>query len=199
MVDYSALTDNELQSLSLGGNLAASDALARRYSRLVKICIRPYFLAGGDNEDLLQEGMIGLLSAMQEYDSTQGTSFRTYAEICIKRRIMDAARSASRKKHTPLNDSVSLDALLFGEDQINFAVERSAEEFVLEKEQEKDYITKCSRFLSAFESQILSHYLDGESYAEIAEKLGRSTKSVDNAVQRIRSKLARHFHSGDFS
>jgi RNA polymerase sporulation-specific sigma factor len=200
LTDYTSRSDSELQQLFLSGDDTAGSELALRYRRLVKICTRPYFLAGGDSEDLLQEGMIGLLSAMREYDPDCGSSFKTFAELCVKRRIISAAKSASRKKHAPLNDGVSLEDLLFDETAaFPDRFSRSPEDQLLARESEQDFLIAFSKFLSPFERKILSHYLRGLSYREIAEACGRSEKSVDNAVQRIRGKLARHIHYGDFS
>lgn len=204
MVDYPAMTDGELQKRSASGDSAAENELVLRYRRLVKMCARPYFLAGGDSEDLLQEGMLGLLSATREYDADLGASFKTYAELCIKRRLISAVKSASRLKHAPLNDGVSFDEILSDETQTHSvysgeAFRRTPEEQVLARESKCDFITTYSRYLSKFETEILKHYLDGLSYSEIAKKCGRSPKSVDNAVQRIRHKLARHLNLGDFS
>lgn len=204
MSDYSVLSDPELLRLSAGGDEQAGDTLILRYRRIVRACIRPYFLAGGDSEDLLQEGMIGLLSAMRGFDPAVGASFRSYAELCIRRRVISAAKSAARQKHSPLNDGISLDEILSDEQQrvSSFAgqrFDRSPEDQVLAREREGDFITAYSRYLSAFEREILNYYLDGFSYGEIAGRCGRSAKSVDNAVQRIRKKMARHLHSGDFS
>lgn len=204
MVDYPALSDAELQRLSASGSSVAENELVLRYRRLVKVCARPYFLVGGDSEDLLQEGMLGLLSAVREYHPDFGASFKTYAELCIKRRLISAVRSASRLKHAPLNDGVSLEEILSDETQTHSvctgeAFRRTPEEQVLARESKYDFITTYSRYLSEFESEILKHYLDGLSYTEIAESCGRSPKSVDNAVQRIRHKLARHLNLGDFS
>ena len=204
MTDYSAFSDSELLQLSRKGDEGAEDTLILRYRRMVNACARPFFLAGGDREDLAQEGMIGLLSAIREYDPGGGASFRTYAELCIRRRLISAAKSASRQKHAPLNDGVSLDEILSSENQsISFLTgqrfDRSPEDLVLASELESDFIDVFSRYLSAFEKEILSDYFSGLSYSEIGEKCGRSPKSVDNAVQRIRNKLARRFKHGDFS
>ena len=202
MLDYSAFTDLKLHELYLSGDSDAGNELATRYRRLVKICIRPYFLAGGDSEDLLQEGMIGLLSAIREYDPDGGSSFRSFAELCIRHRVISAARSASRQKHAPLNDGLSLEQLQSGELRQDFAhvYARSAEELVLDKTWAEDVISAFSSFLSEFEANILTDYLNGLSYAEMAKRSGRSEKSIDNAIQRIRKKLARHLRSpGDFS
>ena len=202
LLDYPAFSDMELHAMYLSGDVNAGNELVLRYRRLVKICIRPYFLAGGDSEDLLQEGMIGLLSAIREYDPDGGSSFRSFAELCIRRRVISAARSASRQKHAPLNDGLSLEQLQSGESQQVFehVLVPSAEELVLDKTWTDDFIAANSRFLSEFEADILMDYLSGSSYAEMAQRAGRSEKSIDNAIQRIRKKLARHVSfPGDLS
>ena len=204
MIDYPSLSDRELLRLSGQGDELAGDALILRYRRVVRACTRPYFLAGGDSEDLVQEGMIGLLAAMREFDPDAGTAFRTYAELCIRRRVISAARSASRRKHSPLNEGVSLEEILSDENQqlslyAGQRFDRSPEDQLLAREREGDMIIAYSRYLSTFETEILKYYLEGFSYEEIASRSGRSAKSVDNAVQRIRKKLARHMKPGDFS
>lgn len=188
-----ALTDEELIAQARTGQKGAEEELAQRYIRLVRICSRPFFLSGGDSEDLIQEGMLGLLSAIREFDPQKGASFKTYAEICIRNRIQSAIRSASRKKHAPLNDGVSLDEVLSDETQSlgTQYFQRSPEEQVLARETENEFITAYSQRLSRFESQILSLYLDGLSYQEMAVITRRDVKAVDNAVQRIRKKLAK--------
>ena len=203
-MDYSPLSDSELAERSAAGDEGAETELILRYRRVVRACTRPYFLAGGDSEDLLQEGMIGLLSAMREYRPSAGASFRTYAETCIRRRVISAARSASRLKHSPLNDGVSLEDILSDEHQrvslySGRHFDRSPEDQLLAREREGNFLTVYSRYLSAFETEILRYYLEGYTYEEIASRCGRSVKSVDNAVQRIRKKLARHLNQGDFS
>ena len=194
------LTDEELQDLAAQRRSGAEEALAERYSRLVRACARPFFLHGGDSEDLIQEGMLGLLSAIREFDAEKGASFKTYAEICIRNRIQSAIRSAARKKHAPLNDGVSLDDILSDESQSlgSQYYQRSPEEQVLARETEKEFISAYSRRLSKLEAQVLSLYLDGLSYQEMAVALGRDPKAVDNAVQRIRKKLA-SLPSGELS
>ncbi len=201
MTDYSALSDTELLLRSRAGDESAGDALILRYGKVVRSCMRPYFLAGGDSEDLLQEGMI---SAMREYDPQGGASFQTYAALCIRRRIISAAKSASRLKHSPLNDCISLEEVLSDEKQslsrlTGQRFDRSPEDQVLAREREADVLAAYARYLSEFETQILEHFLSGESYQSIAAHCGCSRKSVDNAVQRIRKKLARHLTHGDFS
>jgi len=197
---YDILTDEQLLSLARQREAGAEEELAQRYHRMVRACARPFFLRGGDSEDLIQEGMLGLLSAIREFDIDKGASFKTYAEICIRNRIQSAIRSASRKKHAPLNDGVSLDEVLSDESQ-SLGVQyfqRSPEEQVLARETEKEFVTAYSQRLSKLEGQILRLYLDGLSYQEIAAATGRDGKAVDNAVQRIRRKLAK-LPSGDNS
>lgn len=186
------LTDEQLQALAMDRRSGAEEALAERYARLVRACARPYFLNGGDSEDLIQEGMIGLLSAIREFDAGKGASFKTYAETCIRNRIQSAIRSAARKKHAPLNDGIPLDDILSDESQSLGApyYQRSPEEQVLARETEKEFISAYSQRLSKLEVQVLNLYLEGFSYQEIAARLNRDTKAVDNAVQRIRKKLA---------
>ena len=192
-------TDEELQVLAGRQVAGAEEALAERYIRVVRVCARPYFLAGGDSEDLIQEGMIGLLSAIREYDAGKNASFKTYAEICIHNRIKSAIRSAARKKNAPLNDGVSLDEVLSDESQsLGQYFQRSPEEQVLARETEKEFISAYSRCLSKLEAEMLDLYLAGLSYQEMAAETGRDVKAVDNAVQRIRRKLA-NLSSGESS
>lgn len=193
-------SDEELQALAHEGRSEAEDALARRYVRLVRICARPFFLSGGNSEDLIQEGMLGLLYAIREYDPEKSASFHTFAEICIRNHIHSAIRSAARKKHAPLNDGVSLDDVLSDDSQPLGAqfIQRSPEEQVLARETEKELMTASAQRLSELEASILSLYLSGLSYQEMAAQTGRDIKAVDNAVQRIRKKLA-NLPSGDYS
>ncbi len=192
MSECMVFTDEELQAMASERVSGAEETLAERYARLVRACARPFFLSGGDSEDLIQEGMLGLLSAIREYDAGKGASFKTYAETCIRNRIQSAIRTAARKKHAPLNDGVSLDDVLSDESQSLGAryYQRSPEEQVLARETEKEFISAYSRLLSKLEARVLDLYLDGLSYQEMAGALGKDVKSVDNAVQRIRRKLA---------
>lgn len=204
MLNYTALEDNELQSLAAEGDRVAEEQLAMRYMRLVRVCSRPLFLVGGDSEDLIQEGMFGLLSAIRQFDPSQNTQFKTYAELCIKRRLLSAVRSASRLKHTPLNSGVPLDTLLSDESRIAQSAyselfRQSPEEQVLARENKEELYMSFQKYLSGLEKKILESYLDGLSYGEIAELTGKDEKSVDNAVQRIRRKLAQNLNPGDIS
>lgn len=201
---FDDFSDEALQARASAGDAGAEEQLALRYSRLVRICARPFFLAGGDSEDLIQEGMLGLLSAIREYDPTMNTLFKTYAEICIRRRLISAVKSASRMKHSPLNEGVSFDEILSGEALTGHMptseqLRRTPEEQVLARERADEIFSTYSRYLSKFESEIYKLFLNGMSYQEMSERTGRSVKSVDNAVQRIRRKLARHHNLGELS
>lgn len=203
MIDYAEYSDAELQSLSVTGDRSAEDALAGRYMQLVRACARPLFLAGGDSEDLIQEGTFGLVSAIRQFNPDSGTSFHTFAEHCIKMRLLSAVKSASRLKHFPLNDGVSFEQL--SEDpstQLSVFPEmfrRSPEDLVLARESKEELYSALSDCLSKFEMKVLDFYLEGLSYSDISTRLGKDAKSVDNAVQRIRRKLARNPNFGDIS
>lgn len=203
MMDYAILDDLSLQSLAVSGDRDAEEALAARYLRLVRICARPLFLVGGDSEDLIQEGTFGLLSAIRRYDPADGASFSTFAERCIRMRLLSAIKSASRLKHVPLNDGISLEQLSEdpGTDILSLPelVRHDPEDLILAKESKEELRAAFSRCLSKFEIKVLDLYLEGLSYREIAERLCRNAKSVDNAVQRIRRKLAREMNLGDIS
>ncbi|MEL4105562.1 sigma-70 family RNA polymerase sigma factor [Oscillospiraceae bacterium CM] len=190
--------DAELTNLASTGDASAEEELIAEYSRLVKACARPYFLAGGDSEDLIQEGMLGLLSAVRHFDPAKEVQFKTYAEFCIRRRLISAIKTASRFKHTPLNDYVSLESPELDENNTQglFSL-RDPEEFVIARERVHE-ITDCLfGSLSRFESNVLGLYLEGFSYEEMALKVNKPQKSVDNAVQRIRKKLAHLLNYGD--
>ena len=150
--------------------------------------------------------MLGLLSAIRGYEPESGAAFRPFAEVCIRNRIRQAVRSASRKKHDPLNGGVSLEYVILSEEEPELSASvqpewfrRLPEEQVLARESEKEFYSTFSRCLSSFETEVLFHFLDGLSYKQIAVEVGRSEKAVDNAVQRIRRKLARQSFPGDIS
>lgn len=197
-VDYSdleSLSDEQLCALSQQGNRPAEEVLAFRYHRLVRSCARPYFLAGGDSEDLLQEGMFGLIKAMREYDSGREASFLTFAETCIRRRLFTALKHANSGKHSPLNQSVPLNPSLYDISSTLYQVD--PELLVIDREKAAGLLEDARKQLSELEAKILGYYLDGLTCREISETVGRSVKSVDNAVQRIRRKIARQI--GDIS
>ena len=197
MVNYSKASDNDLQALAVAGDRDAEEALASRYMYLVRACARPMFLAGGDSEDLIQEGTFGLVSAIRQFSPECDASFKTFAEHCIRMRLYSAI------KHFPLNDGVSFEQL--SEDPraplsaVSEIFRRSPEDLVLARESKEELYTTFSQCLSKFEKKVLDLYLDGLSYREIGERLNKEPKAVDNAVQRIRRKLARNTSLGDIS
>lgn len=197
------LTDEALCRLAADGDRRAEETLVSRYTRLVRTCARPYFLAGGDSEDLTQEGMLGLLKAVREFDSGKEAAFRTFAEICIRSRLYSALRSAGREKHQVLNQSVSLDTPDFESNSYTSGTthlaQRDPEDAIIDREHTAALLSGVRKQLSEFEAEILGYYLNGLSCGEIAREVGRSPKSVDNAVQRIRRKVAQQILSGEFS
>ncbi|MCL2221036.1 MAG: sigma-70 family RNA polymerase sigma factor [Oscillospiraceae bacterium] len=169
----------------------SEEMLVREYAWLVRMCARPYFLAGGDSEDLFQEGMLGLLSAIRTFDSNRGVKFSTYAEFCVRRRIYSAIKSASGNKHTPLNTYISLESLHNDENSTqSVSFLRAPEEILVAREQVGEIEKLLYGALSRFESGVLELYLEGMSYKVMAVLLSKSEKSIDNAVQRIRRKLS---------
>ena len=202
--EYEAFSDEKLCELTHGGDRDAEEILVSRYTRLVRQLARPYYLAGGDSDDLIQEGMIGLIYGVREYDSSRTASFRTYAETCIRNRLYSAVRAASRDKHTPLNQSIPLEIPFFdSRTTSSFGAPHlsqvNPEELIIDREDAKDKLRGVRKQLSEFEAKILGYYLDGLTTKEMAEAVNRSPKSVDNAVQRVRRKIAQHLTSGDLS
>ncbi|MBR2490295.1 MAG: sigma-70 family RNA polymerase sigma factor [Ruminiclostridium sp.] len=204
-VTVKSMTDEQLCARAAMGDRAAEEALVLRYSRLVRVCSRPFFLVGGDSEDLIQEGMLGLLTAIREFKPDRGAQFRTFAELCIRRRIISAVRTAAGGRHSPLNNYVSLEPSLFLANQdfapfgTAYPSHRDPEDVIIRQENMSALQKALRDQLTGLEAQVLDRYLDGASYAEIAEEVHRSAKSVDNAVQRIRKKIARHISRGEYS
>ena len=199
------LTDEALCTLAASGDRIAEEVLVMRYNRLVRICARPYFLAGGDSEDLIQEGMVGLLAAIREFNPAKEAGFHTYAAVCIKNRLRSAIKAAARDKHTPLNNGISFETPLFDGTSDHYAYSAfhsgldNPEDLIIGREEAQERMGALRGQLSGFEAKILGLYLNGLSYSEIAREVNRSPKSVDNAVQRIRRKLAQHLSSGEVS
>jgi len=196
--DMNTYTDEQLSLMYQQGNEAAGSELASRYRPLIKRCTRPYFLLGGDGEDLIQEGMIGLVHSMQSFDIDGAASFKSYAEVCIRRRILDAIKAAGRLKHMPLNSGLSLDELKDSDENAGLpladgAYTPSPEELIIEQEEKDSLYLMCRSILSPHERKVLSGYLEGLSYEEIAVHCEKPVKSVDSALQRIRKKLISAF------
>lgn len=170
------------------------DAFAREYSRLVTRLVRPFFLRGGDYDDLYQEGMIGLLKAIRQYDPDRSDNFEAFATLCIRSRLYDAVRSdvAISEKEKQTIDKLQIMAESSAIDILN-----DPEALCLANESAKEIKTALYGLLSAFEASVLDPYLEGFTVNEIAGDMGRSAKSVDNAVRRIRRKLAQYLNKGD--
>jgi RNA polymerase sporulation-specific sigma factor len=207
MIEYTNLGDSDLLELTARGDNQAEEELVSRYMRLVRVCARPLFLAGGESEDLIQEGMFGLLAAIRQYKAEYNTSFKTFAEMCVRNRLRSAVKSASSQKHNPLNNRVPLESILSDESQTTATIstelfQKSPEEQVLARENikytEQLYLSLFDS-LSKLEKEVLTYYLDGLSYREIAKLTEKSDKAVDNAIQRIRRKTAQMLTSGDIS
>jgi RNA polymerase sporulation-specific sigma factor len=179
------------------GDQQASSRLVRKYRSLVRCKARSYFLVGGDRDDVIQEGMIGLFKAIRDYDPSRQASFRSFAELCVTRQMITAIKTATRQKHTPLNGYVSLSRPAVSDEE----GERLLADILAAKDAcdpadmviqawESDYIRSgFQEALSPFESRVLRLYMDGCSYQEIAERLDRHSKSVDNALQRVKRKI----------
>ena len=184
---FNSYTDETLASMAQKGDSQAEECLIRRYMDEIREKCHIYFIAGADSEDVIQEGMIGLFKAIQSFECGKEAAFRTYANICINRQIISAIRKASRQKHEPLNNSISLDIRDDGDRMLGYA--DTPEDILMEKNLSDIIWDAGSSVLSSFEKKVLREYLAGQSYSDIAEKLGRNTKSIDNAMQRIRKKV----------
>ena len=175
-------SDEELVALSNQGDKQATDELLTRYLGAVRGRARGYFLVGGESDDLIQEGMMGLYHAIRDYQPG-AASFKSFAYLCINRRIIDAVKSYERRKHDPLKNYVSL----FSNDWEDPTL--SPDEALIERENRREFMRKMSGVLSDFEFRVIMMYMDGFSIAEICEGTNKAVKSVDNAVQRAKKKL----------
>ena len=187
MQDLTAkLNDEELVTRAQSGDKQATEELLRRHAGIVRSCARGFFLIGGETEDLIQEGMIGLYQAVGDYKKGEkGSNFKNFAYLCVSRKIIDAVKSAARKKNEPLNAGV----LLHDSEGMTSELNLSPEELLIISDERRELKHKMSRALSDFEFKITTMYVDGMTCAEICEATGRSAKSVDNAIQRSKKKL----------
>ena len=195
--------ERRLWEQSAQGDLAAHQRLMTSYQPLVFKIAASFKLGEAETMELIQEGMVGLIHAVREYDSSKEASFRTFAEICIRNRLYSVLRAAARDKHAALNQSVPLDTPFFDGNSYtsgtNNLAQRNPEEFMIDREHTAALLSGVRKQLSEFEAKILGYYLDGLSCREIAETVGKPPKSVDNAVQRIRRKVAQQLLSGELS
>ena len=193
---FEEMTDEAVAELARCNDGDALEFLLNKYKNFVRAKARSYFLIGADREDIVQEGMIGLYKAVRDFRSSKLTSFRAFAELCVTRQIITAIKTATRQKHRPLNSYVSLNKPAYDEesdrmliDVISSAKISNPEDIIIGREDFSSIETKMSKILSPLEMQVLKKYIDGKSYFEVAEELGRSVKSVDNALQRVKNKL----------
>ena len=195
------LADLQLVIRARNGDTGAMDALIRRYTGFVRLKASSYFLAGGDSEDLIQEGLIGLYKAVRDFRSDKETSFRSFAELCITRQIITAIKTATRFKHAPLNTYVSFSHTPAGHDSDGDCTLGDAlpgpgvddpSVCVISSEELQSLVFTLGTGLSSLESNALRLYLDGLSYEQMAEELGCDTKTIDNALQRVKRKIIQH-------
>ncbi len=192
-------TDEEIVDMAQKGDRVALEYLLSKYKNFVRSKARSYFLIGADHEDIVQEGMIGLFKSIRDYQLERLSSFRAFAELCITRQIITAIKTATRQKHLPLNSYVSLNKPIYDEESdrtlMDVIVEGHAqnpEELIIGREDILSIRDQVGTVLSSLEQNVLSAYLDGKSYQEIADKLGRHVKSIDNALQRVKRKLEKY-------
>ncbi|MDR1687195.1 MAG: RNA polymerase sporulation sigma factor SigH [Clostridiales bacterium] len=201
MQQYGDLNDENLISLIREGDGAAQDYLLEKYKSLVKITARPYFIIGADRDDIIQEGMIGLYKAVRDFDPSKNVTFESFAGLCVTRQIITAIKSAGRKKHSPLNSSVSLNQNIDGEDYSFMEIlpqsqSQSPEDLLINKETKNFIEIQIEKKLSEMESNVLRLFLLGKSYAEIAKIVKKDEKSIDNSLQRVRRKIANFIKTG---
>lgn len=194
--EFKEKSDEEIVVMAKDGNQKAQECIISKYENFVKSKAKSYFLIGADKEDIYQEGMIGLYKAIRDFNPEKLTSFRAFAEICVTRQIITAIKTATRQKHIPLNTYVSLNKPIYEEESERTLLDvlsglkiTDPEELFISAEQMEHIQTEIGKVLSDLELEVLTSYLDGKSYQEIACDLDRHAKSIDNALQRVKRKL----------
>jgi RNA polymerase sporulation-specific sigma factor len=198
---YKNINESDLVETAKTGDLLAQEYLIRKYMGFVKMKSRTYFLAGGSKEDIIQEGMIGIFKAINDYDKTKNDSFAPFVNMCVTRQIITAIKKATRKKHKPLNSSVSLSEPFYDEvasialvDVLRERKKNNPEELIISNERLNMIEETIGSVLSKFELKVLLMHLQEKSYKIISNELGKEIKSVDNALQRIKKKLDKHLN-----
>ena len=200
---YVPMTDEEVAALAQQGDGQALAYLLNKYKNFVRSKARSYFLIGADHEDIVQEGMIGLYKAIRDFQPERLASFRSFADLCVKRQIITAIKAATRQKHVPLNSYVSLNKPLYDEESDRTLMDviegrvTNPEDLYISQEDLSRIQTQISEVLSDLERRVLEAFMDGKSYQEIAELLGRHVKSIDNALQRVKRKLFKFREDND--
>ena len=197
---FSSLTDEEIVTIyQRENNHYATDYIVQRYKNFVRSKARSYFLMGADKEDIIQEGMIGLYKATRDFNQDHEVSFKTFAELCIKRQIISAIKGASRQKHIPLNSYISLNKPAYDDSErtlievLETEKNLDPQEVVINREQYALIKEVMEAVLSPLEWDVLRGYMDAKSYQEMAEEHHRSVKSIDNALQRVKKKMEVYF------
>ena len=192
-MNYTNYTDEVLIEMLRSGDAEIADYLMEKYKPLVRKKTNAMYLIGGETEDLIQEGMIGLFKAMRDYDPEKEVSFFAFAELCINRQLYSALEASNRKKHIPLNTYVSFsnqeDAEGMNLEQMLTDENASPEQMMIEHESKEEFFHRLQEKLSPMEKKVLYLYLEGHSYTQIAEIMGKTSKSIDNSLQRIRMKI----------
>ena len=194
------LTDEQLVLSARRGDGESVELLLNRYKNLVRTRAKAMYIAGAESDDLIQEGMIGLFKAIRDFDEEKNVSFSAFALLCVRRQMITALKSATRMKHMPLNSYVSLNKLIYEEDNERTLMDTlenadtagNPEEMLLREQDRSDIRSTMDRILSRMEMEVLAQYLDGRSYVQIAQKMGKDVKSVDNALQRIKKKVEKY-------
>jgi RNA polymerase sporulation-specific sigma factor len=197
------LDDAYLVALAKQGSPLAYDGIVKRYHGFVRLKASSYFLAGGDNDDLIQEGLVGLYKAVRDFRTDRESSFRNFAELCITRQIITAVKTASRNKHSPLNRYLSFASSPAGASEGDATLDEvlpgpaahDPVNQVISSEELRALVACLSTVLSELESQVLALYLDGHSYQQVGRKLGCEAKTVDNALQRVKRKVGTHLQA----
>ncbi|RKD67540.1 RNA polymerase sigma-30 (SigH) subunit [Sinobaca qinghaiensis] len=191
--------DETLVAKAKIGDVVSQELLINKYKGFVRAKSKSYFLIGGDHDDIVQEGMIGLYKAIRDFNSEKLSSFRAFAELCVTRQIITAIKTATRQKHGPLNSYISLDKPLYDEESERTLLDvvcvskfSNPEELLINQEAFSDIEEKINEILSDFEQRVLALYLDGKSYQEISMELNRHIKSIDNALQRVKRKMEKY-------
>lgn len=199
MQDYAEMNDEFLVQLFQDGDGEASEFLMRKYRSFVRAKASRYFLIGGEREDIVQEGMIGLYKAIRDFRVDKLSSFKAFAELCITRQIITAVKSATRQKHGPLNSYVSLNKPIYEEesnhtlmDVITGPTTMDPIQMLIDQEKASDLERKMSEKLSDLEKRVLELHIAGHSYVEISQNVNTHVKSIDNALQRIKRKMERY-------
>ena len=187
--DYDSMQDEEIVAIAQSeGEGEALEYLLNKYKNFVRAKARSYFLIGADHEDIVQEGMIGLFKAIQNYQADKETSFRTFASLCIDRQLYSAVQNSNRQKHQPLNSYVSLSDENES-DHLEGSWSEDPEALIIDQESTRTLEREITKVLSPMENKVLDYYLRGYGYVKIAEIMGKTPKSIDNALQRIRGKI----------